>query len=121
MYKIFGFRDDDYFGKVGITEFSIPKTGSYAYLLGNFNAFNEGSFRMKERGDRWYIIVALPEGIWYYAFSVGGKQILDPENQEKKHFRRLSYKAEREANVAKIFSGEEIYHYPSLTYLYSIG
>ena len=41
MYKIFGFRDDDYFGKVGITEFSIPKTGSYAYLLGNFNAFSE--------------------------------------------------------------------------------
>ncbi|USS41267.1 alpha amylase N-terminal ig-like domain-containing protein [Thermococcus aggregans] len=121
MYKIFGFKEDDYFGKVGIIEFSIPKAGSYAYLLGNFNAFNEGSFRMKEKGDRWHITVALPEGIWYYAFSVDGKQILDPENKEKTYFRRLSYKAEREASVAKIFSGEEIYHYPCLTHLYSIG
>ncbi|KUJ99387.1 MAG: Neopullulanase [Thermococcales archaeon 44_46] len=121
MYKTFGFRDDKYLGKVGITEFSIPKSGSYAYLLGNFNAFNEGSFRMKEKGDRWYIRVELPEGVWYYTFSVDGKEVLDPENPNKKHFRRLSYKAEREANVARIFSDEEIYHFPALTYLYSFG
>ncbi|NJE26205.1 hypothetical protein E3E22_06145 [Thermococcus sp. MV5] len=55
MYKIFGFRNDEYLGKVGIVEFSIPKSGTYAYLLGNFNAFNEGSFRMEGQGSRWSI------------------------------------------------------------------
>ncbi|WP_175059936.1 alpha amylase N-terminal ig-like domain-containing protein [Thermococcus sp. 2319x1] len=121
MYKIFGFRDDDYLGKVGIVEFSIPKRGSYAYLLGNFNAFNEGSFRMKEKGDRWYIKVELPEGIWYYSFSIDGNLTLDFENNEKTVYRRLSYKFEKTVNVAKIFSGEKFYHYPSLVYAYSLG
>ena len=53
MYKIFGFRNEEYLGKVGIVEFSIPKSGGYAYLLVNFNAFNEGSFSMREQRSRW--------------------------------------------------------------------
>ncbi|HIP75091.1 MAG TPA: alpha-glycosidase, partial [Thermococcus paralvinellae] len=72
MYKIFGFKNDKYLGKVAEVEFSMLKRGSYAYLLGNFNAFNEGSFRMREKGDRWSIKIELPEGVWYYAFSIDG-------------------------------------------------
>ncbi|WP_461866233.1 alpha amylase N-terminal ig-like domain-containing protein [Thermococcus sp.] len=121
MYKTFAFRDDDVMGKVASVEFSIPKEGSYAYLLGNFNAFNEGSFRMKENGNRWSIKVELPEGFWYYAFSVEGTRIPDPENPERAFYRRLSYKMEDEVSVARIFSGEEFYHHPSLTYLYLFG
>lgn len=121
MYKIFGFRNDEYLGKVGIVEFSIPKSGTYAYLLGNFNAFNEGSFRMREQRSRWSIKIELPEGFWYYAFSIDGNYVLDPENEERANFRRISYKAEIKANIAKIYSGEKFYHYPSVSYLYSLG
>lgn len=121
MYKTFAFRDDDIMGKVASVEFSIPKEGSYAYLLGNFNAFNEGSLRMKERGDRWSITLELPEGVWYYAFSIESTKLSDPENPERALYRRLSYKMEDEVSVARIFSGEEFYHHPSLTYLYSFG
>ncbi len=121
MYKTFAFRNDDILGKVAFVEFSIPQEGDYAYLLGNFNAFNEGSFRMKTKSDRWSIKVELPEGMWYYAFSIGGTKTPDPENPEKAFYRRLSYKMEDEVSIARIFSGEEFYHHPSLTYLYSFG
>ncbi|AHF81034.1 alpha amylase N-terminal ig-like domain-containing protein [Thermococcus paralvinellae] len=121
MYKIFGFKNDKYLGKVAEVEFSMLKRGSYAYLLGNFNAFNEGSFRMREKGDRWSIKIELPEGVWYYAFSIDGDLMLDPENREKTTYKRHSYKFRRTVNVAKIFSGEEFYHYPSLIYAYSLG
>ncbi|WP_461863549.1 alpha amylase N-terminal ig-like domain-containing protein [Thermococcus sp.] len=121
MYKTFAFRDDDIFGKVARVEFSLPKEGDYAYLLGNFNSFNEGSFRMRERGGRWSITLELPEGVWYYAFSVDGIRTADPENPERSLYRRLSYKMEDEVSVASISSGETFYHHPSLTYLYSFG
>ncbi|NJE11687.1 glycoside hydrolase family 13 protein [Thermococcus sp. LS2] len=121
MYKIFGFKNDEYLGKVAEVEFSIPKRGSYAYLLGNFNAFNEGSFRMREKDERWSIEIELPEGVWYYAFSIDGNLTLDFENNEKTVYKRLSYKFKRTVNVAKIFSGEKFYHYPSLIYAYSLG
>jgi len=52
-FSALNFKNDKYLGKVAKVKFSTPKRGSYAYLLGNFNAFNEGSFRMKEKGDRW--------------------------------------------------------------------
>ncbi|MFA4647809.1 alpha amylase N-terminal ig-like domain-containing protein [Pyrococcus kukulkanii] len=120
MYKILSFKNDKYLGKVAKVKFSTPKRGSYAYLLGNFNAFNEGSFRMKEKGDRWTITIELPEGIWYYAFSIDGTLTLDSENSEKTVYRRLSYKFEKTVNVAKILSGEKFYHYPSLVYAYSL-
>ena len=121
MYKTFGFKDNVYLGRIAEIEFSIPREGEYAYLLGNFNAFNEGSFRMKEKGDRWGIKAELPEGVWYYAFSIDGNFMLDPENSEKAVYKRLSYKFERTVNVAKIFSGEKFYHSPSLIYAYSLG
>ena len=121
MYKIFGFKNDEYLGKVAEVEFSTPKRGSYAYLLGNFNAFNEGSFRMRDEGDRWNIKIELPEGVWYYAFSIDGNLTLDFENNEKTVYKRLSYKFKQSVNVAKIFSGEKFYHYPSLIYAYSSG
>ncbi|WP_324734848.1 alpha amylase N-terminal ig-like domain-containing protein [Thermococcus sp. SY098] len=119
MYKIFGFKEDEYLGKVAEVEFSIPKSGSYAYLLGNFNAFNEGSFRMKEKRGRWSVTIELPEGIWYYAFSIDGVFTLDPENEERHTYRRHSYKFERTVNTATIFSGEKFYHSTSLIYVYS--
>ncbi|WP_056934344.1 alpha amylase N-terminal ig-like domain-containing protein [Thermococcus barophilus] len=119
MYKIFGFKDDEYLGKVAEVEFSIPKSGSYAYLLGNFNAFNEGSFRMKEKRGRWSVTIELPEGIWYYAFSIDGVFTLDPENEGRHTYKRHSYKFERTVNTATIFSGEKFYHSTSLIYVYS--
>ncbi|WP_335755331.1 hypothetical protein [Thermococcus profundus] len=73
MYKTFGFIEDETFGRLAEVEFSVPAGDEeYAYLLGNFNAFNEGSFRMKRTGERWTIRVFLPEGRWRYAFSLGG-------------------------------------------------
>ncbi|NJE85968.1 alpha-glycosidase [Thermococcus sp. CX2] len=121
MYKIFGFESNEYFGRVAKVEFSVPSRGSYAYLVGSFNAFNEGSFRMRREAGRWRIRVELPEGIWYYGFSIDGKYAPDPENPEKITYRRLSYKFERDVSVAKISAGDDFYHEPALTYLYSFA
>lgn len=130
MYKIFGFKDDVYLGRVAEIEFNIPKEGKYAYLLGNFNAFNEGSFRMRERRDRWDIRLELPEGVWYYMFSVEGEYRLDEDNPEVVYFKREAYKFGRKVNVARVLSfelegcgeneicREALYHHPSLTYIY---
>ncbi|AIF69410.1 hypothetical protein PAP_04995 [Palaeococcus pacificus DY20341] len=124
MYKIFGFRDDKYLGRVGEVEFSIPKEGRYAYLLGNFNAFNEGSFRMREDGDRWRIRVELPEGIWYYLFSIEGEISLDSENHVTALYKRRAYDFEKKVSVAEVLSFDlndwekALYHHPSLVYAY---
>ena len=123
MYKIFGFRGDETFGRVALVEFSTPVEGdeTYAYLLGSFNAFNEGSFRMMRDGRRWRLKVELPEGTWYYGFSVGGNYTADPENPEKTTYKRDSYKFERTASVATITGDEEVLHVPSLLYLYTFS
>ncbi|AFL95089.1 cyclomaltodextrinase [Thermococcus cleftensis] len=121
MYKIFGFEPDWRFGRVARVEFSIPARGKYAYLLGNFNAFNEGSFRMERKGERWRITLRLPEGVWYYGFSVDGEFLMDPENPDVETYRKLSYKLEKEASVARIVGEGEFFHRPSATYLYSIA
>lgn len=121
MYKIFGFNPDEKFGRVAEVEFSIPREGSYAYLLGSFNAFNEGSFRMRPKGERWSIRLELPEGIWHYGFSVEGEFRPDPENPEGETYRRLSYKFERKVSVARIIGEGEFFHRPSATYLYSFA
>ncbi|NJE03893.1 alpha amylase N-terminal ig-like domain-containing protein [Thermococcus sp. MV11] len=121
MYKIFGFEPDWRFGRVARVEFSIPARGKYAYLLGNFNAFNEGSFRMERKGERWRITLRLPEGVWYYGFSVDGNFGTDPENPETTVYRRLSYKFERTVSVATILGPGEVFHRPSAAYLYSIA
>ena len=122
VYKIFGFECDERFGRVAVVEFSIPAGGEpYAYLLGSFNAFNEGSFRMARSDGRWKINVELPEGLWYYAFSLGGEFNVDPENQMGKEYKRLSYKFEREASVAEVKGPGRLFHRPSLTYLYSFA
>lgn len=122
MYKTFGFRADKKFGRVAEVEFSIPYGGEkYAYLLGSFNAFNEGPFRMKERDGRWRITVELPEGVWHYAFSLGGKFTLDPENFQRDTYSRISYKFERETSVAVIKGPEKFFHRPSAVYLYSFA
>ncbi len=122
MYKIFGFKESKIFGRVALVEFSFPYNGeSHAYLLGNFNAFNEGSFRMKLDGNRWKIRMELPEGVWGYAFSPGGRFELDPENPRTENYRRPAYKFEKEVSVAEIAGAEEVYHSPALLYLYSFG
>ena len=121
MYKIFGFKPDDRFGRVAEVEFSIPAKGSYAYLLGNFNAFNEGSFRMRQKGERWSVELELPEGIWHYGFLVDGEFLPDPENPERETYRRISYKFERKVSVARIIGEGEFFHRPSATYLYSFA
>lgn len=122
MYKTFGFVEDWRFGRLAEVEFSIPAGNEkYAYLLGNFNAFNEGSIRMKKRGNRWTVRVLLPEGVWRYAFSLGGEFKPDPENPRLEDYRRLSYKFERKVSVAEIVGGEDVYHSPALLYLYSFG
>ncbi|WP_258083326.1 alpha amylase N-terminal ig-like domain-containing protein [Thermococcus thermotolerans] len=121
MYKIFGFKPDWRFGRVAEVEFSIPRGGSYAYLVGNFNAFNEGSFRMRKKGKRWSIRLELPEGTWHYGFSVDGEFLPDPENQERETYRRLSYKFERKVSVARIIAEGGFFHRPSATYLYSFA
>ncbi|AEH25366.1 glycoside hydrolase family 13 protein [Pyrococcus yayanosii] len=121
MYKILEFGHNEYFGRVAKVEFSFPKRGGYAYLVGSFNAFNEGSFRMREKGDRWHIVIDLPEAIWYYGFSLDGKYTPDIENPERTLYRRLSYKFEREVSIARIWAGDEFYHEPSLLYIYSFA
>ncbi|NJE62164.1 alpha amylase N-terminal ig-like domain-containing protein [Thermococcus sp. 21S7] len=121
MYKIFGFKPDDRFGRVAEVEFSVPARGSYAYLLGSFNAFNEGSFRMRRKRNRWSIKLGLPEGIWHYCFSLDGEFLLDPENPERETYRRLSYKFEKKVSVARIVGEGEFFHRPSATYLYSFA
>ncbi|WP_457751010.1 alpha amylase N-terminal ig-like domain-containing protein [Thermococcus sp.] len=121
MYKIFGFERDKRFGRVARVEFSFPLRGDYAYLVGNFNAFNEGSFRMKAREGRWRVELKLPEGLWYYGFSVNGSFSADPENEEIRNYRRISYKFNRTVSLAKIIGEEPVFHEPSITYLYSIG
>ena len=120
MYKTFGFRPDWKFGRVAEVEFSIPYGGEkYAYLLGSFNAFNEGSFRMKKKGERWSITVELPEGVWHYAFSLEGEFTVDPENPQRDTYRRISYKFKNETSVAVIKGPGRFFHRPSSTYLYS--
>lgn len=122
MYKTFGFVNDAIFGRLARVEFSIPLRGErYAYLLGSFNAFNEGSFRMVRRGNRWAAGVLLPEGVWRYAFSLNGEFSPDPENPERETYRRVSYKFERTVSVARILGSERLYHSPSLLYLYHFG
>ncbi len=120
MYKIFGFKPDERFGRVAEVEFSIPAKGKYAYLLGSFNAFNEGSFRMRREGNRWVTKLELPEGVWHYAFSIDGEFLLDPENPRTENYRRLSYKFERRVSVATVKGYGRFFHRPSITYLYSI-
>ncbi|MDV3104636.1 alpha amylase N-terminal ig-like domain-containing protein [Thermococcus waiotapuensis] len=119
MYKTFGFVEDPYFGRLAEVEFSISAGNEkYAYLLGSFNAFNEGSFRMNRSGNRWTVRVLLPEGLWRYAFSLGGRFELDPENPERENYRRPAYKFEREVSIAEIAGDDEVYHSPALLYLY---
>ncbi|WP_297507628.1 alpha amylase N-terminal ig-like domain-containing protein [Thermococcus sp.] len=120
MYKIFGFEPDERFGRAAIVEFSLPREGeSYAYLLGSFNAFNEGSFRMTPDGGRWKVRIALPEGLWHYGFSLGGNFTPDPENPRVETYRRPAYRFGRRVSVAEVAGAEELFHRPSLTYLYS--
>ena len=123
MYKIFGFRRDEALGRVALVEFSTPaeRGETYAYLLGSFNAFNEGSFRMSKAGSRWRIETELPEGIWYYGFSVDGSYKTDPENPEKTTYKRRSYRFECTASVARLAGDEEVFHIPSLLYLYTFS
>ncbi|WP_234394451.1 alpha amylase N-terminal ig-like domain-containing protein [Thermococcus piezophilus] len=121
MYKIFGFESNEYFGRVAKVESSVPSRGRYAYLVGSSNAFNKGSFRMRREAGRWRIRVELPEGVWYYGFSIDGKYAPDSENPEKTTYRRLSYKFKRETSVAKISAGDDVYHEPALAYLYSFA
>ncbi|AEK73139.1 cyclomaltodextrinase [Thermococcus sp. 4557] len=123
VYKIFGFEPDQKFGRVAVVEFSIPAEpgNRYAYLLGSFNAFNEGSFRMRRKKGRWRTVVKLPEGVWHYAFSIDGEFTPDPENPRREVYRRLSYKFERETSVAVIDGGDGPFHAPSATYLYTVA
>nr|WP_240911818.1 glycoside hydrolase family 13 protein [Thermococcus sp. M36] len=104
-----------------MVEFSTPAEGSYAYLLGNFNAFNEGSLRMRKDGNQWVIRVILPEGVWYYGFSIEGEFRVDIENPRRDTYRRLSYKFEREVSVAVIDSGEPVFHEPSTVQFYTVA
>lgn len=121
MYKLVSFRDSEIFGRVAEVEFSLIREGSYAYLLGDFNAFNEGSFRMEQEGKNWKIKIALPEGVWHYAFSIDGKFVLDPDNPERRVYTRKGYKFHREVNVARIVKSDDlVFHTPSLLYLYEI-
>ncbi|WP_088853603.1 glycoside hydrolase family 13 protein [Thermococcus pacificus] len=121
MYKTFGFEYDWRFGRVALVEFSTPLRGKWAYLVGSFNAFNEGSFRMEPRGGRWTIKVRLPEGVWHYGFSIGGEFERDGENPREETYRRLSYKFKRDVSVAVIDAGDWIFHAPSTTYVYTIA
>jgi len=118
VYKIFGFVYDEVLGRVAEVEFSTPLRGRYAYLLGNFNAFNEGSLRMRREGDRWKVRIRLPEGVWHYAFSIDGKYEIDDENPNVERYFRPSYKFDRLTNVLVVAGDDEAFHRPSLTYLY---
>ncbi len=123
MYKIFGFRKDKALGRVALVEFSTPveREETYAYLLGSFNAFNEGSFRMSKAGGRWKIETELPEGLWHYAFSWTGATQPTLRTRKKTTYKRRSYKFERTASVARITGDEEVFHVPSLLYLYTFS
>ncbi len=120
MYKIFGFNDDEVFGRVAEVEFSTPLRGRYAYLLGDFNAFNEGSLRMRRDGGRWRLRMRLPEGLWHYAFSIEGDYRVDDENPDFERYLRPSYKFDRLTSVVEINGRNPIFHSPSLLYLYAV-
>jgi glycosidase len=118
MYRIIGLEETDY-GRYVIVEFSIRAKGNYAYLLGNFNAFNEGSFRMRKEDKDFKIEVKLPEGIWHYAYSIDGKYVLD--EGERALYQRKSYNFSREVNVCRAlyYGYEKPFHCASM--LFPIG
>ena len=128
MYRVISFRDDEYLGRVAKIEFTYKGDAEYVYLVGSFNAFNEGSFRMRKVGDNWKVEIELPEGIWYYGFAVNGILILDKENPERIQYERRAYKFGNTVSVCKALSfkpdncreicREALYHYPALTYAY---
>ncbi len=103
-------------GRCVITEFSIRAKGEYAYLLGDFNAFNEGSFRMENKNGTWRIKTELPEGIWHYAYSIGGKYVLDDGKREA--FNRKCYNFSKETNVCIALGEgyESPFHCPSMIF-----
>lgn len=115
MYSIIGLKEKSH-GRYVITEFSIRAKGRYAYLLGNFNAFNEGSFRMENKNGVWKIRAELPEGIWHYAYSIDGKYMLD--EGERVFYRRKSYNFSKETNVCMALSNgyEKPFHCPSMVF-----
>jgi len=121
VYKTFGFEPDWRFGRVALVEFSTPLRGKWAYLMGSFNAFNEGSFRMEPLEDRWTIRIMLPEGVWHYGFSIEGEFERDEENPRRETYRRLSYRFEREVSVAVIDAGDGLFHAPSAVHLYTVA
>jgi len=122
MYRIKDLRDDEFLGRVVKIEFAYKGRGKYVYLLGNFNAFNEGSFRMNQTKDSWKIELELPEGIWYYGFSVDGKFIVDKENPERVLYKKRSYDFSKKTSVCRAFfpNSKEffIYHSPCPTYAF---
>lgn len=126
MYKILRFVEDNFFGRVLEIEFSKKDLGEeYVYLLGNFNAFNEGSFRMKKRGRRLYTRIFLPEGIWYYLFSTRYRLILDEENAEVEFYKRESYKFNSKVNICRAVYFENttedlVFHRPTPLYVYTL-
>jgi glycosidase len=103
MYRITSVRKTDH-GRSLLIEFSVDVEGKYAYLLGDFNAFNEGGFRMRRERNAWRATVELPEGIWHYAYSIDGRYTLDKDNTER--YTRKSYNFSKETNVCTAL-GEE--------------
>jgi len=126
MYRILHFVEDDFFGRVLEIEFSKRDLGEeYVYLLGNFNAFNEGSFRMEKKGRRFITRILLPEGVWFYLFSTKYRFILDEENPEVEYYKKESYKFNSKVNVCKAIYPENniedlMFHRPTPLYIYTL-
>jgi len=98
VYHLIGTEETDH-GRFVLVEFSVEAGGRYAYLIGNFNSFNDGSLRMRREGRKWKIATKLPEGIWSYAYSIEGKYVLD--DGEKRVYSRKSYGFSKEINVCR--------------------
>jgi glycosidase len=98
VYRIIGTKETDH-GRFVLVEFSVEAKGRYAYLIGNFNSFNDGSLRMRREGRKWIISTELPEGIWSYAYSIERKYVLD--DGERRAYSRKSYDFSKETNVCR--------------------
>ena len=58
------------------------KLAKKVIVTGTFNNWEQESFEMLKKGDRWTISLYLPKGKVLYKFIVDGEWILDPDNKD---------------------------------------
>ena len=125
VYKLIGVREDELFGRTVTVEFSKEYRGEeYSYVVGTFNAFSPGSFRMRILGKRLRTEISLPEGVWYYLFYTSNGFEIDEENRNRCTYRNPAYNFSSTVNICHV-SWENgtledvVYHAPTPLYVLS--